>query len=266
MSIRFMIKNVWSFREFIFASVKREFNVRYRNTQFGFIWIIMQPLSMIFIYTVIFSKIMRPSLPGHASRFAYSIYLCSGILIWSLFSDILNRSISVFVNNAHLLKKINFPKLCLPIALIIASIIDFIIVMGIFILFLLVTGNLPGLVIWATIPIVGIVVTFSVGLGIFLGTINVFYRDVEKTMSIVLDFWFWLTPIVYAVKTLPPVATLVLKWNPLWPIVQAMHKIFLEFSFPTWPDLLYPIILSIFFVFLGIFSFWRLNVEIVDEL
>src|SRR6478609_8729088 len=74
-----MLRECWDFREFILASVKRDFVARYLGTQLGFFWAIVQPLAMIAIYTLVFAAIMKPAMPGHPSRFAYSIYLCAGI-------------------------------------------------------------------------------------------------------------------------------------------------------------------------------------------
>ncbi|MEM3434337.1 MAG: ABC transporter permease [Candidatus Methanomethyliaceae archaeon] len=259
-----MLRDVWAFRGFVISSVKREFFSRFVNARLGALWLIIQPLAMILIYTLIFAELMKPSLPGKSSKFAYSIYLCSGLLTWTLFSDLLSRSISIFVDNAYLLKKIHFPKLCLPLVAILSSLLDFAIVMAIFLVFLLVTGNFPGLVVLAIFPPLAVLIAFAIGFGIFLGVINVFYRDVEQTMRVVLQFWFWLTPIVYV--NLPDAAKIFLAVNPIWPIIDAMHQIFVHESFPVWETLLYPAVLSAVMVFLGMFAFWRLQGEIVDEL
>jgi len=261
-----MLRDVWAFRGFISASVKREFHARYRNTQFGFLWTIIQPLAMITIYTLVFAEIMKPSLPDHDSKFAYSIYLCSGVLTWGFFSELLTGAVNIFLHNANLLKKIAFPKLCLPIALIITCLINYAIVMALFMLFLLIIGHFSIIAAFSAFPVVVILIAFSSGFGILLGTINVFYRDVEKILGIVLQFWFWLTPIVYASKTLPDFVTSILKWNPMWPVVKAMQTIFLEQSLPDWQTLVYPTVLSVVLVFLGMFAFWKLSGEIVDEL
>lgn len=261
-----MLRDVWAFRDFVAANVKRDFHLKYRNTQFGFLWTILQPLSMILIYTLVFAAIMKPSLPGHSSRFAYSIYLCAGVLTWNFFSELLGRSVNIFVNHANTLKKVNFPKLCLPLIQVFSCLIDYAIVMALFLAFLLLSGNFPGLPVVAAIPVMVIVCAFSTGLGVLLGTINVFYRDVGQTIGIVLQFWFWLTPIVYATKTLPPYAAAFLSWNPMWPLIDAMHIIFLDGRFPDWRSFIYPGILSAALVYLGIYAFWKLGGEIVDEL
>ncbi len=261
-----MLKDVWAFRGFILSSVRRDLSTRFVNTRLGVVWLVIGPLTMILIYTLLFAGLMKPLLPGKTSRFAYSVYLCSGLITWELFNNLLKQCMGIFVRNAHLLKKIHFPKLCLPLVAIFSSLIDFTIIFVIFLLFLSLTGLFPGVALIAMVPLLAIVVAFSVGFGIFLGTVNVFYRDVEKTMHVVLQFWFWLTPIVYVPKTLPSVAERFLSVNPLWPVIDAMHRIFLEGQFPQWETLLPQVVIAGAWVFLGMFAFWRLQGEIVDEL
>lgn len=99
---------IYRYRGFIFGSVKREFQVRYKTSMLGAAWLILQPLSLILVYTLIFSEIMQAKLPNVTGAFAYSIYLCSGVLTWGLFAEILGRSVSVFLEHANMLKKLNF--------------------------------------------------------------------------------------------------------------------------------------------------------------
>jgi lipopolysaccharide transport system permease protein len=261
-----MFREVWYFRSFVIESVKREFISRYTGTQLGSLWAIIQPLAMILIYTLVFANVMKPSLPGYKSRFAYSIYLCAGVLPWGFFSEILTRSVGVFIQNANLLKKVSFPKLTLPLVVIFSTLTHFTIVMVLYLGFLFLTGNLPGWPVLAAIPVLIILIGFAVGLGILCGTINVFYRDVQQAIGIVLQFWFWLTPIVYVSKILPAFVTTILQWNPMWPVINAMQTIFLEGCLPDWKSLIYPSLLAVAFLFLGMFAFWKLQGEIVDEL
>lgn len=261
-----MLKDVWVFRDFMWSSVKREFQTRWIGTQFGPLWLLAQPLATIFIFTVIFANIMRPGMPAHDSKFAYSIHLCAGVLTFNLFSEILGRSVGIFVESANLLKKIHFPKLCLPIIVAVSSLLNFVIVMGIFICFLIIVAAFPGWVILSAMPVLMIQLMFTLGLGMLLATINVFYRDVQQMIQVVLQFWFWLTPIVYMSATLPPAVREILNWNPLWPLIQAYQGIFLEHAQPNWGSLIYPSVLGLFFAMLGIYAFYRLQGEIVDEL
>ncbi|MGD9975439.1 MAG: ABC transporter permease [Desulfatirhabdiaceae bacterium] len=261
-----MMRDVWSFRDFMWSSVKREFQSRWTGTQFGPFWIVAHPLANILIFTVIFAQIMKPSLPNHSSRFAYSIYLCSGVLTWNLFAEMLGRCVNIFVENANLLKKVHFPKLCLPIIVVASNVINFAVVMILFITFMLIIEAFPGWVILSVLPVLIIQLAFTVGLGVLLATINVFYRDVHQTVQVVLQFWFWLTPIVYVATTLPESVLKAMNWNPMWVFIHAYHGIFLEKTLPDWTSLVYPSILAVFLLWIGIFAFHRLQGEIVDEL
>lgn len=261
-----MLRECWDFRGFILASVKRDFVSRYLGTQLGFFWAIAQPLAMILIYTVVFSRIMKPALPGHTSAFAYSIYLCAGIVIWQLFSDLLGRSVGIFVHNANLLKKVSLPKIALPIVVALSGLSNFAIILALFLGFLVVIGAFPFGAILAIAPVLVLVVAFALGLGVLLGTVNVFYRDVEQSTTMLLQFWFWLTPIVYPGRALPGILASVLAWNPMWPIVNFTQTIFLEDRVPDWSMLIYPTVVASILVGLGLFAFRKLSGEIVDEL
>jgi len=261
-----MLRECWAFRGFILASVKRDFVSRYLGTQLGFFWAIAQPLALILIYTVVFSSIMKPALAGHASRYAYSIYLCAGILVWQLFSDLLNRSVGVFIHNASLLKKVNLPKLALPIVVTLSGLMNFAILLALFCAFMLVIGAFPYAAALAFVPLLVLVVAFAIGLGVLLGTVNVFYRDVEQSTAMLLQFWFWLTPIVYPARTLPGVMADLLAWNPMWPIVRFAQTIFVEDRVPDWSTLLYPAMVACVLLALAMFAFRNLSGEIVDEL
>ena len=261
-----MLRECWQFRDFILASVKRDFAARYLGTQLGLFWAIAQPLAMIFIYTLVFSTLMRPSLPEHASRFAYTIYLCAGIVHWQLFSEVLNRSIGIFVHNAGLLKKVSLPKLALPVVVVLSGLSNFSVVFAVFSAFLLATGSFPWSSILAILPVVALLTALALGLGVLLGTVNVFYRDVEPSVAILLQLWFWLTPIVYISRVLPDYFAAALAWNPLVPIIDFAHAILLEDRVPAWSTLVYPAEVAVVLLALGVVAFRRLGSDIVDEL
>jgi len=130
-----LLRAVWAYRGFILASVQRDFQSRYRNSLLGAAWTIIQPLAMIVVYTVIFSQVMKARLPGVSSTFAYSIYLCAGTLTWSLFAEITGRAQNIFIDNANLLKKLSFPRLCLPIIVVLNALVNFAIIFGLFSIF-----------------------------------------------------------------------------------------------------------------------------------
>jgi lipopolysaccharide transport system permease protein len=261
-----MLKSLWAYRSFIFGSVKREFQSKYRNSLLGAAWTLINPLAMIIVYTMIFSQIMHSKLPGIDGSFAYSIYLCAGILTWGLFAEIVSRAQNTFLEHANLLKKLSFPRLCLPVIVVTNAMINFFIVFGLFSIFLLISGNFPGLVYLALFPVLAILIVFAIGLGISLGVLNVFFRDVGQLFGIVIQFWFWLTPIVYPISILPESMRSLMSYNPMANLINAFQDILVTGQWPIWQSLLPVTIIAIALCALGMRLFRKHVGEMVDEL
>ncbi|MFO1206727.1 MAG: ABC transporter permease [Burkholderiales bacterium] len=257
---------IYRFRGFVLGSVKREFALRYRNSMLGGAWLVLQPLAQIVVFTVVFSQVMKARLPGVESAFAYGIFLCAGLLTWGLFAEIVNRCQTVFLDHANLLKKLNFPRISLPVIVILSACTSFGIIFGLFTLLLLVSGSFPGWSYFAVFPVLAVQILFAVGLGMNLGVLNVFFRDIGQLFGIVLQFWFWLTPIVYPISTLPDWAARVVRLNPMTPLVEAHQGALLLGEFPRWSSLLPVAIASVVLCVLGLLLFQRRSGEIVDEL
>ncbi|MDI2592896.1 ABC transporter permease [Pseudomonas sp. 681] len=261
-----LYRSLHNYRGFILGSVQREFQARYRNSLFGALWPVLNPLSMIIVYTVIFSHIMRARLPGVDDSMAYSVYLCAGLLAWGLFTEITLRSQNMFLENANLLKKISFPRICLPVIVLINASINFAIIIGLFLGFLLITGRWPGTVLLALIPLIALQMMFCAGLGMILGVLNVFFRDVGQLFGICLQFWFWLTPIVYPMSILPEWVQRLLQLNPLTNLITSYQNLFVYGQWPVWSSLLPIFISALVFCLIGLRLFRQRVGEMVDEL
>ena len=261
-----MLTGIWRYRGFINGSLKREFQSKYRNSLLGAAWTVLNPLAMIVVYTVIFAQVMHSRLQGVDSTFAYSIYLCAGVLTWGLFAEITGRSQSVFIENANLIKKLQFPRICLPIIVVLNALVNFAIIFGLFTVFLIASGNFPGWIFAALLPVLLITILFAVGLGMILGVLNVFFRDVGQFFTILLQFWFWFTPIVYSPTILPPGVRDMLKWNPMAAVVMACQNILVYGRMPDWSSLMPVTVLGILCCILGMRLFRKRAGEMVDEL
>lgn len=261
-----MFQTLWVYRGFILGSVKREFQSKYRNSMLGAAWIILNPLAMILVYTIVFSQVMRAKLPGIDTTFAYSIYLCAGTLSWGLFAEIVSRSMTMFLENANMIKKLSFPRICLPAIVVTNAGLNFCIIFGLFTLFLVITGNFPGIEFLALMPLLLIMALFAVGLGLILGVLNVFFRDVGQFFVIFLQFWFWLTPVVYPINAVPHAFQALIQWNPMAAIVKGFQVVLVEKEWPNWNSLIFVSILAILFCILGVSLFRKHSGEMVDEL
>lgn len=261
-----MLKSLWTYRGFILGSVKREFQTKYSNSLLGAAWNVLNPLAMILIYTVIFTQVMKSRLRGVDSTFAYSIYLCAGTITWGLFAEITSRAQNIFIEHANLLKKISFPRLCLPTVVVLNACLNFSIIFGLFSAFLLIFGNFPGWPFLALLPLLMIQVAFSIGLGITLGVLNVFFRDVGQLFGVILQFWYWLTPIVYPVTILPETVRPFMDINPMASLVSAYQTILVHGQWPHFQSLWFVTLLSVVLCVLGISLFRKHVGEMVDEL
>ncbi|TRX72868.1 ABC transporter permease [Pseudomonas mangiferae] len=261
-----LTRAVWNYRGFVVGSVKREFQTRYRNSLLGGAWMVLNPLAMIIVYTVIFSQLMKARLPGVDNGLAYGIYLCAGVLTWGFFSEILGRSQSVFLENANMIKKLSFPRICLPLIVVLNAGVNFAIIFALFLGFLAVTQNLPGWTLLGVVPVLLVQILFSIGLGIILGVLNVFFRDVGQFVGIFLQFWFWFTPIVYPLSILPEAVRPLVAWNPMTALISAYQTIFVYDRWPDWSSLWPVALAACVLCVLGMRLFRKRAGEMVDEL
>ncbi len=261
-----MLRGIWAYRGFVLGSVRREFQAKYGNAILGAAWSLLSPLAMILVYTVIFAEVMRSRLPGSDSSYAYSIYLCAGILTWGLFAEIVARGQTMFIEQANLIKKISFPRICLPLIIVLSATLNFAIIFGLFLVFLVGSGNFPGWIIVAMLPVLLLQILFAIGLGMVLGVLNVFFRDVGQFFSIFIQFWFWMTPIVYTASMPPPAIQEWLAYNPMAAIVAAYQAILVGGQAPQWGSLLPATLLALLLCACGMQLFRKRSGEMVDEL
>ncbi|MCG9563301.1 ABC transporter permease [Vibrio chagasii] len=257
---------IFNYRGFIIGSVKRDFQSRYQTSMLGAIWLIIQPLAMILVYTLIFSQVMKARLPGETGKYAYSIYLCSGILTWGLFAEIVGRSKNVFIDNSNLIKKMSFPKICLPVIIVSTAVINFAIIFSLFAIFLIILGQFPFDRIFDLIAVLLIQITFSAGIGMIVGVLNVFFRDVGQLVDVLLQFLFWSTPIVYAIDIISDQLHSIVMLNPMARIISSYQSIFVHQKSPEWSLLIPVVLISIVCCCIGLILFRKHSADMVDEL
>lgn len=262
-----MLQSIWKYRQFIGSCIKREFLLRYKGSVLGVIWSIVHPLAMIFVYTVIFSEIMRAKLIGMDNDgMAYSIYLCSGVLTWEFFTASVVACTNVFLANGNLMKKISFPRICLPVISVGSAFLNFCISYSLFFIALLLLGRFPFNLVMFVFPILIVQIMFACSFGIGLGVLNVFFRDVAQFLGVVLQFWFWFTPIVYPSKIIPEKLLWLMSFNPMYHVIKSYQEIFVYHQIPDFIGVGAVLFISLI---LGWWSFrlYKRHVgEMVDEL
>jgi lipopolysaccharide transport system permease protein len=261
-----VIRAVWNYRGLVAGLVRRDLRLRSLRAAWGGAWLVIQPALQIGIYTLVFSRVLAARLPGVDDPLAYSLYLCAGLLPWTYFQEIVLRSQTLFLEHAHLLKAIYFPRSTLPLALLGTATLNFALVAGIFLLLLLALGRWPGTVLLAALPGLAALALLALGLGVLTGTLNVFFRDVGHAVAIALQFWFWLTPIVYPLAIVPEALRGLLAWNPLLPLVTGFQRVVVEHAAPAWDGLALAGAAALGAAAVGWGAFRALSADLVDEL
>ncbi len=261
-----MFYSLWQYRNFVLSSIRNEFKSRFARSKFGGLWMIVQPLSQVLIYALILSNVLAAKLPGIDNKYAYAIYLMAGLLAWTLFSEITSRCLTLFIEQGNLMKKMNFPRITLPTIVIGSSVINnillFISMVGIFLLL----GHQFNLTILWLIPLTLIVIIFAIGIGLILGIMNVFMRDIGQAFPIILQVWFWFTPIIYPENIIPESYRHLLSLNPFYPIVSAYHQVLVYNKTPDINSLAIISVIAAILALLSLFLFRRASAEMVDVL
>jgi lipopolysaccharide transport system permease protein len=258
--------SLWHYRHFMASSIKAEFRGRFARSKLGAIWMILNPLAQATIFAVVLSEVLAAKLPNIDNKAAYAIYLMAGMAAWGLFSEILTRCTTVFIDYSNTLKKIAFPRLCLPLIVGGSALLNHVLLLAAIVVVFLFFGHYPNSA-WLVLPIgMLLIVMLAFGLGILLGLLNVFSRDVGQVLGIVMQLWFWFTPIVYTSDTLPKRFASLLEINPMTALVKIYQQALLYGKLPEWNSLLLPFLIS---SGLFVFSFWifrRASADLVDAL
>ncbi|MDY6929817.1 MAG: ABC transporter permease [Pseudomonadota bacterium] len=260
------VKSVYQFRFFIASSIRNELVNQFARSKLGGLWMVIHPLVMVAIYAFVLSAVLSAKFAGIDNRFAYAIYLTSGILGWSLFSEVVGRSVNLFVTNANLLKKMVIPKIALPIITVGAVLVNNLLLFLAILVIFAFLGHGPSLhLLWLPL-ITAVAALLALGIGLIVAVLNVFMRDVAQLVPIVLQFLFWFTPIVYPLNVIPEDLRGLLSFNPLLPVVTAYHNVL---AFQQAPDLSSMVVMAsvgLVLTCLGVWMVRRTSAEMVDVL
>lgn len=189
--------NIWVFRELLVSMVRKELRIKYKNSVLGFVWSLLNPALYLVIYYIVFQKILKNNVP------LFAIFLLSGLLVWNLFSNALSSATSTVVNNAGIVKKVAFPREILALASVGAASVFFMLQASVLVLALALFRVVPAFgYLWLVPVALAALILFAGALSVALSAINVYLRDTQHLLELVLLAWFWATPIVYPFQEL----------------------------------------------------------------
>lgn len=261
-----MLLAAWRYRFFIISSIKTELRTKFIRSKLGGLWMILNPLSQVLIFAFVLSAVLSAKLPGINNQYAYAIFLMSGILSWSLFSEIVTRCLTLFIDNGNILKKLAFPKIALPLIVTGSALVNnALLFISILVIFGML-GHYPGTaLLWLPI-LMAVTIALAVGLGLGLGVLNVFMRDIGQVVPVVLQFVYWFTPIVYMVNIIPVQYRGWLVLNPLIPIVTGYQDVLLYNRAPDLAGLGAVAVVAVILLVLSLLIFRKASPEMVDLL
>lgn len=261
-----MLLAAWRFRFFIFSSIKTELYTKFVRSRLGGLWLILNPLAQVVIFAFILSAVLAAKLPGIDNQYAYAIYLMAGTLGWSLFSEIVNRCLTLFIDNGNILKKLVFPKIALPLIVTGSALVNNLLLFAAVLAIFGLLGHWPGTALLYLPALMAINIALALGLGLTLGVLNVFMRDIGQVVPVVMQFLFWLTPIVYMADIIPAQYRGWLGLNPLLPIIVGYQNTLLFDRAPDWGGLGLVGILSLALLAVSLLLLRKAAPEMVDQL
>ena len=263
------LTELWRYRELVRNLVLRDLKARYKNSVLGFVWSLLNPLLMMLVFTVVFTVM----LPTNIDRFP--VFILCGILPWNWFSGSVGGAVHTIVGNATLIKKVYFPREALPLSLILSNAVNFLLALTV--LFPLMLAFHTPLTPWLLFlpALILIQAIFTLGVALILSTVNVFFRDTAVIMEVILQAWFFLTPVVYDMKVLPEhkliagydieVRRLAYILNPMGSLI-ANYRDILYWGLPPGLDfLLRTAVTSLIVLFLGYLLFSHFAPQFGEE-
>lgn len=259
------LSEVWRYRDLLFMFVKRDFVTFYKQTVLGPLWFIIQPLLTTLMFVVIFGNLANLSTDNSPKV----VFYLAGVSIWAYFSETLTKTASVFTNNASIFGKVYFPRLIMPLSLVVSGLIKFGVQFSIFVAVLLyyffTKDNVnPNVYVLLTPILLFLMGILALGLGMIISSMTTKYKDLTYLISFGIQLFMYATPVVYPLSSIPDKYKFLLLLNPLTAIFECFRYAFLgtgSFEFST---LAYSALVSIIILFLGIVIFNKVEKNFID--
>lgn len=254
------LSEVWRFRDLLLTLAQRDLRLRYKQTALGVVWVVLQPLMAAGIFSFVFGKVAQMPSDG----LPYFLFSYAGLMAWNLFSATVTKISGSLVGNAHLISKVFFPRLVLPLSSIPSVLIDFGVAVGMMAVLMVLYGVAPGWGLLLAPLLIGILLLFATGIGLCTASLTVSYRDVAYVLPVALQILLYASPVAYAVSAVPEHLRFWYQLNPLSGLLEAMRFSLLGRGSLDWTLLGYAAAASLAVVAIGLFSFKRMERRFAD--
>lgn len=243
---------LYQYRDLLLTWTVREIKVRYKQSVVGGLWAVLQPLSLMIVFTLVFSFLARVPTDG----IPYPIFSYTALLPWLFLSTSISFAVPSLVNNLNLVTKIYFPREILPIASVGAAFLDFSIASIIFLgMMLIFQVSFSWTMLW--VPLLLIIQTLlTLGLVLFMSALNVFYRDIRFVIPLATQIWMYATPIIYPVTLVPERFRPFYMLNPMAGLIDSYRRVILLGQPPVWSYVTFSAVLAVL-IFIGGYIYFK---------
>jgi lipopolysaccharide transport system permease protein len=258
------ISNILSNLKLSIEFAKREIKERYIGTSFGQFWLIISPLISIFIYTIIFSDFMKMRMNVIENKYAYSIYLIPGLISWTFFTNVVGRLTNSVFEKASIIKKINVPMYVYYVSILLTEFTIYLISIIFGLIFLvLIHYHITIEYLWL-IPLMFLISIFALGVGVIFSLLNPFFKDLKEFVPVILQLWFWITPIIYVKSMIEHKYPFLIKYNPIYYFIEPMQDIFLYGKILNYKEVVIAALIAFITLIIAGFLYKKLINEIKD--
>jgi lipopolysaccharide transport system permease protein len=256
---------VWRYRDLVMMFVRRDFVANYKQTILGPIWFFLQPLLTTATYMLIFGRVAGLSTDG----LPMLVFYLAGITVWNYFSETLTKTATVFKDNAQMFGKVYFPRLTMPVSIVISNLVRFLIQFGLFLLiwlyYLITTDSIHPNWMMALIPLLIITMgVLALGFGMIISALTTKYRDLVFLLTFGIQLLMFATPVIYPLSSISEKYRWIILANPMSPIVETFRYAFLGSGTFSWAYLLYSFCFAIILLLIGTIVFNKVEKSFTD--
>jgi len=260
------LKNIVQNSYMVKTMVVRDLHSRYSGSLLGIFWSVIHPLAQVVTFTFIYTYAFDARLPANEGTTVFAVWFMCGLLPWLMFADTVKRSSNILIANKNLITKNVFPSEILPAVVLFSNIVNHFIFFGIVMFLILITGGKVSIFILLLPFYLLVLSVFALGVGWIVASVDVFLRDVNQILTVVIQLWFFFTPIMYPASILPPEIQTILKINPLYHVIDGYRRALLTHEWPDVSEVGYLVVVSLVIIGLGGIVFRRLKPDFADVL
>jgi lipopolysaccharide transport system permease protein len=254
------VVRLWHYRDLLFTLSVHRLKVRYKQSILGPFWAVLQPLSLMLIYTVIFSKIARVPSDG----MPYALFAYCALLPWTYFATALSTATNSLVSHSSLVTKVYFPREILPLTYVAAALVDLLVASTVLAgLMHYYRVHLTPLALYA-IPIVIVLTMFAIATSLVLCAVQVRYRDIGVSMPLILQLWMFATPVVYPLRVVPASWQFLYELNPLVGVIESFRRVVLQGQPPAFHALAISAVISLVLLPIAFVYFKHVEATVAD--